>query len=76
MSSNNILVGQMIIVMAIIVGGTWAATEWTAAHLGFQARLGCRGSTFRDFPFTTPGDSSSGGTRMKRMHRRCSIAVE
>jgi type IV secretion system protein VirD4 len=40
MTSNNVLIGQVIIVVMIIVLGTWIATEWTAAHLGFQLRLG------------------------------------
>jgi type IV secretion system protein VirD4 len=40
MTSNNILVGQVIIVLGVIVVGVWFATEWTAAHLGFQWRLG------------------------------------
>ncbi len=39
-TSNNILIGQVLIVFAIIIFGLWAATEWTAAHLGFQMRLG------------------------------------
>jgi type IV secretion system protein VirD4 len=32
--------GQILIVFGIVVSGTWFATEWTAAKLGFQARLG------------------------------------
>ena len=40
MTSNNILVGQILIVMAIVVGGTWAATQWTAWRLGYQSQLG------------------------------------
>src|ERR1700735_252188 len=39
-SANNVLILQVIIVVLIIVAGVWYATEWTAAHLGFQARLG------------------------------------
>jgi type IV secretion system protein VirD4 len=40
MTPNNILVGQSILVISIIIAGTWVATQWTAAHLGYQARLG------------------------------------
>jgi type IV secretion system protein VirD4 len=54
MTSNNILVGQILIVMAIVVGGTWAATEWTAAHLGFQARLGMPWFLFARVPMYYP----------------------
>src|ERR1700730_2088000 len=54
MTSNNILVGQILIVMAIVVGGTWAATQWTAAHLGFQARLGMPWFLFARVPVYYP----------------------
>lgn len=36
----KIYVGQIAIVFGIVVASTWAATQWTAAALGFQARLG------------------------------------
>src|SRR5579871_5397421 len=36
----KIYVGQIAIVLGIVVVSTWAATQWTAAALGFQARLG------------------------------------
>jgi type IV secretion system protein VirD4 len=54
MTSNNILVGQILIVVAIVVSGTWAATEWTAAHLGFQARLGMPWFLFARVPMYYP----------------------
>ena len=54
MTSNNILIGQVIIVLAIIVFGLWAATEWTAAHLGFQARLGLPWFYFARLPMYYP----------------------
>jgi type IV secretion system protein VirD4 len=38
--ANNVLILQAIVVVVIIIAGVWFATEWTAAHLGFQARLG------------------------------------
>jgi type IV secretion system protein VirD4 len=40
MSPSKLLVGQTVVVFAIAAGGTWVATQWTAAHLGFQLRLG------------------------------------
>lgn len=40
MTPTKLLVGQVLIVFAIVVAGVWFATEWCAAELGFQARLG------------------------------------
>ncbi|HEX2581794.1 MAG TPA: conjugal transfer protein TraG [Dongiaceae bacterium] len=40
MSPNRIYIGQVLIVFAIVIGGTWTATEWVAAQLDFQPRLG------------------------------------
>jgi type IV secretion system protein VirD4 len=36
----RIYVGQITIVFGIVVASTWGATQWTAAALGFQERLG------------------------------------
>jgi type IV secretion system protein VirD4 len=54
MTSNNILVGQILIVMAIIVAGVWIATQWTAAHLGYQSRLGSAWFLFARVPVYYP----------------------
>ena len=40
MSATKILWGQILIVFLIVLMTTWAATEWTAYRLGFQAALG------------------------------------
>lgn len=40
MNSTGVLVGQMLLVTVILVVGLWCATQWTAAELGFQMRLG------------------------------------
>ncbi|MDE2344658.1 MAG: conjugal transfer protein TraG [Betaproteobacteria bacterium] len=40
MSGTKILWGQITIVLAIVLATMWAATEWVAWHLGFQAGLG------------------------------------
>jgi hypothetical protein len=34
MNGTSVLFGQMLAVFGIVVAGTWAATQWTAAHLG------------------------------------------
>jgi type IV secretion system protein VirD4 len=36
----KIYVGQIAIVLGIVVVSTWGATQWTAAALGYQLRLG------------------------------------
>ncbi|KRQ05813.1 hypothetical protein AOQ73_14660 [Bradyrhizobium pachyrhizi] len=36
----KIYIGQITIVFGIVVASTWGATQWTAAALGFQQRLG------------------------------------
>jgi len=36
----KIYVGQIAIVLGIVVASTWGATQWTAASLGYQQRLG------------------------------------
>ena len=40
MSAAKILWGQVLAVFVIILASIWAATQWTASALGFQAELG------------------------------------
>ena len=40
MTPTKLLVGQFLVVLAIIVAGVWAATQWCAAMLGYQPQLG------------------------------------
>ena len=40
MTPTKVLVGQIVVVFAIALMGVWAATQWTAAMLGHQPRLG------------------------------------
>jgi type IV secretion system protein VirD4 len=40
MKAQGVLVGQICVVFTIVIAGVWAATQWTAAALGHQARLG------------------------------------
>ena len=37
---TGVLFGQVLTVFGIVVAGVWFATQWTAAHLGYQLRLG------------------------------------
>ena len=40
MSATKVLWGQLIVVSLIALAFVWAATQWTAWRLGFQAALG------------------------------------
>lgn len=53
-TANSVLILQAIIVLSIIVAGVWFATEWTAAHLGFQPRLGAPWVLVFGFPLYPP----------------------
>jgi type IV secretion system protein VirD4 len=53
-SANSVLILQVIIVVLVMVAGVWFATEWTAAHLGFQPRLGRPSTTIFGLPLYPP----------------------
>ncbi|MEF2118053.1 conjugal transfer protein TraG [Pseudomonas aeruginosa] len=40
MQGTNVLFGQIAAVFGIVIAGVWVATQWTAAALGYQVRLG------------------------------------
>ena len=40
MQGTNVLFGQIAVVFGIVIAGVWTATQWTAAALGYQVRLG------------------------------------
>ena len=40
MTPTKLLFGQILIVFAIVIGAVWGATQWVAAELDFQPRLG------------------------------------
>lgn len=40
MQATTVLYGQVLVVLTISLSGVWGATQWTAAALGYQARLG------------------------------------
>ncbi|MCI4214297.1 conjugal transfer protein TraG [Dickeya dianthicola] len=50
MQGQGVLFGQIGVVFSIVIAGVWGATQWTAAALGYQLRLG---SPWFDF-FGTP----------------------
>ncbi|HBP1854992.1 conjugal transfer protein TraG [Pseudomonas aeruginosa] len=40
MQGQGVLFGQVAAVFGIVIAGVWGATQWTAAALGYQLRLG------------------------------------
>ena len=40
MSATKILWGQILVVVLLVLGGIWGATQWTAASLAYQTELG------------------------------------
>jgi len=54
MTAGKILIGQVLLVLAIVVLGTWSATEWTAWQLGFQRRLGAPWFRLQGLPVYYP----------------------
>jgi type IV secretion system protein VirD4 len=46
----KIYIGQIAVVFGIVIASTWGATQWTAAALGFQERLGSPWFLIADYP--------------------------
>jgi type IV secretion system protein VirD4 len=54
MTPTKFLVGQILIVIAVVIGGLWFATEWCAWQLSFQPRLGAPWFTLFALPIYYP----------------------
>jgi type IV secretion system protein VirD4 len=54
MTPTKFLLGQIVIVFAVVIGGLWIATEWAAAELAFQPRLGAPWFTILAWPVYYP----------------------
>ena len=54
MTPTKLLIGQILVVFAIVIAGVWAATQWTAAQLGFQPQLGEAWFVLFDTPIYRP----------------------
>jgi len=52
--ATGILVGQVVIVSGVALTGLWTATQWTAAELGYQPRLGAAWFHLADTPIYHP----------------------
>lgn len=54
MTPTKILIGQIIVVVAIMLGGLWASTQWIAAMLAYQSQLGSPWFTLLSYPVYHP----------------------
>ena len=54
MSATKIQWGQLTAVLSIVLAATWAATQWTAASLGYQPQLGAPWFTIAGWPVYPP----------------------
>lgn len=56
MTPTKLLIGQILIVFAIVILGVWAATQWAAAMLGYQPELGAPWLRLGGLPVYRPWD--------------------
>ncbi|MFV3131312.1 conjugal transfer protein TraG [Niveispirillum sp. KHB5.9] len=54
MTPTKLLIGQILVVFAIVILGVWAATQWAAAMLGYQAQLGPAWAIIAGWPLYRP----------------------
>jgi type IV secretion system protein VirD4 len=54
MTPTRLLIGQILIVIAIMVLGVWGATQWAASMLGHQSQLGGAWLSLGGFPLYRP----------------------
>src|SRR5690606_34214031 len=54
MQATGVLFGQVLAVFGIVIAGVWTATQWTAAALGYQLRLGAPWFDFFGTPIYFP----------------------
>ena len=54
MQAQGVLFGQIAAVFGIVIAGVWGGTQWTAAALGYQLRLGSPWFDFHGTPVYYP----------------------
>jgi type IV secretion system protein VirD4 len=54
MTPTKLLIGQILVVFAIVILGVWAATQWAASMLGYQAQLGPAWTVIAGWPVYLP----------------------
>ncbi len=54
MTPTKLLIGQILVVFAIVISGIWFATQWAAAHLAYQPELGAPWAAIGGIPIYHP----------------------
>ncbi|WP_257538959.1 conjugal transfer protein TraG [Sphingobium sp. CFD-1] len=54
MTPTKLLIGQILIVLAIVIAGVWIATQWAAVMLAYQPQLGPAWFMLGDIPVYRP----------------------
>lgn len=54
MTPTKLLIGQICIVVAIVIAGVWAATQWAAVSLNYQPQLGAPWTILFGIPIYHP----------------------
>ena len=54
MTPTKLLIGQILVVLAIIVASIWTATQWAAASLAYQPELGAPWIVISGYPVYAP----------------------
>jgi type IV secretion system protein VirD4 len=54
MTPTKLLIGQILVVFTIVILGLWAATQWAASMLSYQAQLGAPWTIVFDTPIYRP----------------------
>src|SRR5262249_24544040 len=54
MLPTKFLIGQVVIVFAVVIGGVWFATQLAAHDLGYQSRLGAPWTVIAGLPVYAP----------------------
>ncbi|MBW4331122.1 conjugal transfer protein TraG [Stakelama sp. CBK3Z-3] len=54
MTPTKLLIGQILLTLAIVLAGVWAATQWAAAMLSYQPELGPAWFYLRGLPVYRP----------------------
>ncbi|MFV3131527.1 conjugal transfer protein TraG [Niveispirillum sp. KHB5.9] len=54
MTPTKLLIGQILVVFTIVILGVWAATQWAASMLGYQAQLGPAWTVIAGWPVYRP----------------------
>ena len=54
MTPTKLLIGQILVVFAIMMLGVWAATQWAASMLAYQPELGRPWFSLRQLPIYRP----------------------